>query len=83
MKKYKDIAKRLIANTTKQGEKERVQVLDKLQPDTVVHLAAVAHANQSNKNPHSTFDHSLRTLENALDSSFAQKALVHLPIKDG
>ncbi len=31
MKKYKDIAKRLIANTTKQGEKERVQVLDKLQ----------------------------------------------------
>jgi nucleoside-diphosphate-sugar epimerase len=39
-----------------------------LQPDAIVHLAAVAHANQANKNPYSTFDHSLRTLENALDS---------------
>jgi nucleoside-diphosphate-sugar epimerase len=39
-----------------------------LQPDTIVHLAAVAHANQANKNPYSTFDHSLRTLENVLDS---------------
>jgi nucleoside-diphosphate-sugar epimerase len=36
-------------------------------PQTIVHLAAVAHANKSNKDPHSTFDHSLRTLENALD----------------
>lgn len=33
----------------------------------IVHLAAVAHANQANKSPYSTFDHSLRTLENALD----------------
>jgi nucleoside-diphosphate-sugar epimerase len=33
----------------------------------IVHLAAVAHANRSNKDPYSTFDHSLRTLENALD----------------
>jgi nucleoside-diphosphate-sugar epimerase len=38
-----------------------------LKPDVVVHLAAVAHANQANKSPYSTFDHSLRTLENALD----------------
>ena len=38
-------------------------------PQTVVHLAAVAHAGKSNKDPFSTFDHSLRTLENALDSS--------------
>jgi nucleoside-diphosphate-sugar epimerase len=36
-------------------------------PDIIVHLAAVAHANRSNKDPFSTFDHSLRTLENALD----------------
>jgi nucleoside-diphosphate-sugar epimerase len=43
------------------------QVLSQLQPDTVVHLAAVAHANRSNKDPFSTFDHSMRTLENALD----------------
>lgn len=39
-----------------------------LKPDAVVHLAAVAHANQANKSPYSTFDHSLRTLENVLDS---------------
>ena len=38
-----------------------------LAPDVVIHLAAVAHANQANKSPYSTFDHSLRTLENALD----------------
>lgn len=38
-------------------------------PQVVVQLAAVAHANTSNKDPFSTFDHSLRTLENALDCS--------------
>lgn len=42
-------------------------LLDRLQPDVIVHLAAVAHAGRSNKDPYSTFDHSLRTLENALD----------------
>jgi len=36
-------------------------------PDVIIHLAAVSHANKSNKDPHSTFDHSLRTLENTLD----------------
>jgi nucleoside-diphosphate-sugar epimerase len=36
-------------------------------PQTIVHMAAIAHANKSNKDPHSTFDHSFRTLENALD----------------
>lgn len=41
--------------------------VSKLQPDVMVHLAAVAHANRSNKDPYSTFDHSFRTLENALD----------------
>ena len=38
-------------------------------PDIVIHLAAVSHANKSNKNPHSTFDNSLRTLENSLDGA--------------
>ena len=38
-----------------------------LKPQILVHLAAVAHAGVSNKDPFSTFDHSLRTLENALD----------------
>ena len=41
--------------------------LKRIQPDVIVHLAAVAHAGSSNKDPYSTFDHSLRTLENALD----------------
>jgi nucleoside-diphosphate-sugar epimerase len=39
----------------------------KLKPQTLIQLAAVAHANISNKDPYSTFDHSFRTLENALD----------------
>lgn len=43
------------------------RVLDQIKPQVIVHLAAVAHAGQSNKDPSSTFDHSLRTLENALD----------------
>lgn len=41
--------------------------LGQIKPETIVMLAAVAHANRSNKDPFSTFDHSLRTLENALD----------------
>ena len=45
------------------------RLLSKLQPQVIVHLAAVAHANRSNKDPYSTFDHSFRTLENALDYS--------------
>ena len=32
-----------------------------------MHLAAVSHSSKSNKNPHNTFDNSLRTLENSLD----------------
>ena len=36
-------------------------------PDVIVHLAAISHANKSNKDPHTTFDHTLRTLENTLD----------------
>ncbi|HZH28334.1 MAG TPA: NAD-dependent epimerase/dehydratase family protein [Azospirillaceae bacterium] len=43
--------------------------LSSIKPDVVVHLAAVAHANRSNKDPFSTFDHSMRTLENVLDAS--------------
>ncbi|RMH56686.1 MAG: NAD(P)-dependent oxidoreductase [Candidatus Hydrogenedentota bacterium] len=43
------------------------KLLGAIDPDTIIHLAAVAHAGKSNKDPYSTFDHSLRTLENALD----------------
>lgn len=49
------------------------RLIGTLNPDAVVHLAAVAHANVANKDPYSTFDHSLRTLENTLDSVRATK----------
>jgi nucleoside-diphosphate-sugar epimerase len=42
-------------------------------PDCLIHLAAVAHLDRANKDPHSTFDHSLRTLENSLDIARALK----------
>ena len=44
-------------------------LINDLKPQIIIHLAAVSHANRSNKDPHSTFDHSLRTLENALDNA--------------
>lgn len=43
------------------------KIFDRIEPQVIVHLAAVAHAGRSNKDPYSTFGHSLRTLENALD----------------
>lgn len=43
------------------------RVLNEIKPETIVHLAAIAHANRANKSPYTTFDHSLRTLENSLD----------------
>lgn len=42
-------------------------ILGHIKPEVIIQLAAVSHANKSNKDPYSTFDHSLRTLENALD----------------
>ena len=44
-------------------------LFNKVKPQVVVQLAAVSHANKSNKDPYHTFDHSMRTLENALDAS--------------
>ena len=41
--------------------------LSEIAPHAIVQLAAIAHANRANKDPYSTFDHSFRTLENALD----------------
>jgi nucleoside-diphosphate-sugar epimerase len=43
------------------------RLLSDISPSVIVHGAAVSHAGQSNKDPYNTFDHSLRTLENALD----------------
>jgi nucleoside-diphosphate-sugar epimerase len=42
-------------------------LLNAVRPDVIVMLAAVSHAGKANKNPYNTFDHSMRTLENALD----------------
>ncbi len=50
--------------------------VSRIAPDTIIHLAAVSHANRSNKDPYSTFDHSLRTLENALDAARAKNSSV-------
>ena len=44
------------------------RIVGKFKPNYLIHLAAVAHANVSNKDPYSTFDHSMRTLENTLDA---------------
>ena len=49
---------------------------ENIRPDIIIHLAAVSHANRSNKDPHTTFDHSLRTLENTLD--FAKNKKIHV-----
>jgi nucleoside-diphosphate-sugar epimerase len=43
------------------------RLLNNIDPQVIIQLAAVSHANRSNKDPYSTFDHSFRTLENSLD----------------
>ncbi len=45
------------------------RILNEIKPQVIIQLAAVSHANRSNKDPYSTFDHSFRTLENSLDWS--------------
>jgi len=52
------------------------RIIEEISPDIVIHLAAISHADESNKNPHNTFDHSLRTLENSLDNCKDKK--IHL-----
>ena len=49
------------------------RTLAEMKPDAIVQLAAIAHANRANKDPFSTFDHSFRTLENALDYARGEK----------
>ena len=51
------------------------KIYHEIKPEIIIHLAAVSHANKSNKDPHSTFDHSFRTLENTLD--YAKKNKTH------
>ena len=51
--------------------------LGDIKPETIVQLAAVAHASRANKDPYSTFDHSFRTLENALDCARDDRHFVY------
>jgi len=55
------------------------KLLGLIKPDIIIHLAAVSHANKANKNPHNTFDHSLRTLENCLDHARGGKSNNYKP----
>ena len=41
----------------------------KIKPQVVIHLAAVSHADRSNRNPNRTFENSVLTLQNSLESS--------------
>ena len=56
--------------------KKVLELFGSINPDIIIHLAAVSHANKSNKDPHTTFDNSLRTLENTLDYSRKNKTHV-------
>lgn len=53
-----------------------LKIFNEIKPSIIIHLAAVSHANKSNKDPHVTFDNSLRTLENTLDYARIQKTHV-------
>ena len=53
-----------------------LEIYKQIDPDIIIHLAAVSHANKSNKDPHTTFDNSLRTLENTLDFCKTKKTHV-------
>lgn len=53
------------------------RLISHIQPEVIIQLAAVSHANKSNKDPYSTFDHSLRTLENALDAARGTESVKH------
>jgi nucleoside-diphosphate-sugar epimerase len=81
--KFKKLNKKIIDSRLDILEKNDVQLkiidardyhaiskmIDEVKPDVIIHLAAVSHANRSNKDPFTTFDHSFRTLENVLDAS--------------
>ena len=41
-------------------------LLGMIQPQVLIHLAGIAHADKSNRKPHDAFEHTLHTLENTL-----------------
>ena len=52
------------------------KVYHEINPDIIIHLAAVSHANKSNKDPHHTYENSIVTLESSLEG--ARKNNSHL-----
>lgn len=80
---YPDLARGIITERTQLLKKAKInlrvqdvrdyhaltRLLNEIDPQVIIQLAAVSHANRSNKDPYSTFDHSFRTLENSLDWS--------------
>ncbi len=80
---YPDLARSIIMERTNLLRKAKInlrvqdvrdyhaltRLLNDIKPQVIIQLAAVSHANRSNKDPYSTFDHSFRTLENSLDWS--------------
>lgn len=50
--------------------------LSEIGPDVVIMLAAVSHANRSNKDPYNTFDNSFNTLESVLE--YCRQKVAHL-----
>lgn len=78
---YPELARSIISERTKLLKKANInlrvqdvrdyhaltRLLNVIKPQVIIQLAAVSHANRSNKDPYSTFDHSFRTLENSLD----------------
>lgn len=71
-----DILKELQIQLIEQDARDYIEmthIFSKLDVDTLIHLAAVSHAGRSNKDPYSTFDHNLRTLENSLDIARSKK----------
>tara|TARA_B100000963_G_scaffold358958_1_gene384925 strand:- start:7107 stop:8105 length:999 start_codon:yes stop_codon:yes gene_type:complete len=48
-------------------DKKIIQTYKKIKPSIVIHLAAVSHANKSNKEPQNTFENSILSLQNSLE----------------
>ena len=58
---------------------ETKDIFNSIDPDIIIHLAAVSHANKSNKDPHTTFENSFRTLESSLELAKIKKThLIYL-----
>ena len=57
--------------------KDSRKIYKKINPSIVIHLAAVSHANKSNKDPQNTFDNSIVSLQNSLEYCRSNKN-IHL-----